>query len=189
MTTKKIASPQEAYNIVHGKGFTLGTLQTISVSENFTWAEVFTNRTMSEVQRAGMNIFQNAFLQAGRLEKIRAFLRQRFGPIAMDVSSWYRSTAANMVAKGATGSSHLLALATDFTVRGYESADGNRRIQAYLITMKDKIGYCLEITNGQWTHVDGRPAHIVFENLGKGQYRTWGIADMKAFMSKYGVPL
>lgn len=183
-----IVTPQQIYQYVHSPEFSVVALGKLMVSPHFSWGEVFTNRKMSEIRSASISIFHNAVQQAARMEKVRAYLGKKLGrEVFIDVSSWYRSPGANQAVGGATGSSHLVALATDFTVRGYADEKGNKFIQALLIPAKDSIGFCLEITNGKWTHVDGRPAHIVFENLGGNRYRTLNVVQMQDFIRKYGV--
>jgi zinc D-Ala-D-Ala carboxypeptidase len=177
-----IITPEAAFNLIRSPGFKLTDLKEVRVSEHFTWAEVFQHRSLSEVLRAGLVIFQNALIQAQKMERIREYLRGLLGEVVIVVSSWYRSTMINNMVGGAKGSQHLLGLAVDFTVPGHSPA----KIQALLIPQKDKIGFCLEITNGNWTHVDNRPSHIVFENLGKGQYKTLGVIEMQNFIRKYG---
>ena len=185
---RKIVSPQEAFNYCQGAGATIAGLSNVKVSENFTWAEVFTNRTILQTKQAGLKIFQNAKVQADLLEEIRQHLKNKMGAgVVMKVTSWYRPPAVNSAIKGAAkGSMHLQALATDFIVPGFGDVAGNRRVQALLIPVKDEIGFCLEITNGKWTHVDNRQSHIVFENKGNGAYPVWGLAHMKAFVRAYG---
>lgn len=183
-----IITPSAAYALVNSAGFELEKLKSVSVSENFTWREVFTNRTLNEVRAAGIEIFNNALRAAQRMEWVRAFLRQKIGkPIIIRVMSWYRSPAANSAAGGATKSQHLLALAVDFIVPGYADKRGNQFIQALLIQQKDIASFCLEITNGNWVHIDLRPERIAFENLGRGRYKVMKPAEILAFVKKYGV--
>lgn len=183
-----VTSPKAVFELIHSASFTLTMLKAHNVSEHFTWAEVFTNRTLLEVKQAPIVVLQNAVEHSKLLEKVRAYLREKLGEkTVIVIKSWWRSLAANATWGGAKKSQHLLAFAADFYVPGYESIESNKKIQALLIAMKDKIGFCLEITNGDWTHVDGRPARIVFENIGGGQYSTWGIAQMSKFMKRYGV--
>lgn len=181
----ELKTPLEAFNIVKTIS-SIDALKTIYVSPNFTWAEVFTNRSLAEAKAAPLKIFENALFQAGKLEKIRAYLRLKLGKgVSIIVTSWYRPSGANASVGGAKGSSHLTALATDFIIPGFGDVTGNRKIQALLIPMKDDIGFCLEITNGKWTHVDARSAHFVFENKGNGQYPVLGLEALKAFILKY----
>ena len=183
----KISNAQEAFNYCQGAGATMDGLKRLKISENFTWGEVFTNRTILQAKQAGLQIFRNAEIQAEKLEKIREYLKNKLGPgVVMIVTSWYRPPAANAKAGGARGSMHLQALATDFIVPGFGDVAGNRRVQAILIPVKDQIGFCLEITNGKWTHVDNRQSHIVFENKGNGQYPVRGLEWMKSFVRANG---
>jgi hypothetical protein len=187
MSPPAIVSPSVAYSIVHSLGFTLDKLKQIKVSENFTWAEVFHNRTLLDVKSARIEIYKNALATAGRLEAIRRFLRELTGrALVIHITSWYRSPAANAAAGGVNRSQHMLGLAADFVVPGYQGVRGNQYIQAHLIGLKDTVKFCLEITNGQWCHIDCRPSNIVFENKGGGQYPVLTLAQRNAFIHKYG---
>lgn len=182
-----VVSPIIAYSTVQHLGFDMSHLKRIKVSENFTWAEVFHNRTIADVKMAGIDIYHNALRTAGRLEAIRRFLRQQIGqPIVIQITSWYRSPIANAAVGGAKNSQHTLGLAADFIVPGFSDKRGNQYIQALLIGVKDSIKFCLEITNGTWTHVDCRPACFVFENKGGGQYPLMSVVQMTDFVRKYG---
>lgn len=183
----KISNAQEAFNYCQGAGATMDGLKKLKISENFTWGEVFTNRTILQAKQAGLQIFKNAVVMATKMERVREYLRNKLGQgVVIIVTSWYRSPAANAKAGGVSKSSHLSALAVDFIVPGFGDVAGNRRVQAILIPVKDQIGFCLEITNGKWTHVDNRQAHFVFENKGNGQYPVWSLEHMKTFVRAYG---
>lgn len=178
-----IITPIQAYDLVHRPEFRRETLKGRNVSENFGWLEVFANRSLAEVRGADKTIFINAFKQARIMELVRAHIRAHLKTDAIiQVISWYRSPAANAAAGGANRSSHLAALATDFVVPGIAPV----KVQAWLAGVKDSIGFCLEITNGNWTHVDARALRIVFENLGNGRYKTLTPAEILAFRRKHG---
>lgn len=185
---RTLTSAQQAYDWVHNPACHFERLKTLYVSENFTWAEVFTNRTMAQIRTASITIFQNAVKQAQRMETIRAYLRLKLGNVVIDVSSWWRPQSVNKNIKGAaTGSRHLLALATDFTVRGYATDAGNRKIQALLI--QHFITLSVEITQGNWTHADDRSG-VVFTPTknAKGDiigYRVLSQTERQQFIRRY----
>lgn len=182
-----LVNPIAAHTAVQLSSFNLDQLKKIKVSENFTWAEVFTNRSLYDIKTASLQIYINAQRTAERLEAIRRFLRQKTGkPIVLVITSWYRSPAANTAAGGVNGSQHTLALAADFIVPGYADKRGNQYIQALLIEQKDSIRFCLELTNGSWTHIDLRPSNLVFENKGNNNYPVLTFAQRNAFVAKYG---
>lgn len=178
----QILSPQQAHGYIHSAWFTAYTLKTYHISEHFTWAEVFHNRTLADMRSAGITIYQNALQQAQRMEKVRAYLSKKLKrDCPVTVISWWRSPMANSAVGGSNKSQHLLALATDFTVEGVKPS----LVQALLIPEKDRIGFCLEITNGNWTHIDGRPKHIVFVNAGGGAYPVMTLPQMQEFIRKH----
>ena len=186
---KALTSPQQAFDWVHNPACHFERLKTLYVSENFTWAEVFTNRTMAQIRTASLNIFQNAVKQAQRMETIRAYLKTKLGDtIVIDVSSWWRPSSVNSKIKGAaTGSRHLLALATDFTARGYATEAGNRKVQALLMLKFPLMS--IEITQGKWTHADDRNA-VVFtpKKDAKGDiidYRVLSQTERQQFIRRY----
>ncbi|MBY0451338.1 MAG: DUF882 domain-containing protein [Cyanobacteria bacterium] len=182
-------SPEAVFCCIHRNGFRPGQLSKMRITENFSWAEVFTNRTSDDIIATPESVFDSALRQAERLESVRNFLREKLTPRAIiQVTSWVRSPSSNANMGGAKQSQHLRGNATDFIVPGYESVTGNRKVQALLCTQKDSIGFCLEITRGAWTHIDGRPSHLVFENQGKGQYSVWSLPQMTAFARAYAVP-
>lgn len=155
---------EEAQALVLRPDFKPELLQGRLISENFTWADVFKNRTLLEIKNVGTAIFHNAVQQAALMEKIRAWLRERFDPNArIYVTCWWRSVEANRLAHGALNSQHLYALATDFIVPGYESIEGNQRVQGCLIAFKRTQAFSLEITGGNWTHADSREIAIAFQ--------------------------
>ena len=182
-------SPEVVFCSIHRSGFSPGQLRKMRISTNFSWAEVFTNRTVEEIIATPESVFNLALQQAKRLESIRDFLRKKLSPtVVIQVTSWVRSSLSNAKMGGAKQSQHLLGNATDFIVPGYESVTGNRKVQALLCTQKDNIGFCLEITRGAWTHIDGRTAHLVFENQGNGQYSVWSRSQITAFVRAYAFP-
>jgi hypothetical protein len=178
----EIVTPDKMFGTVRAEGFRMDKLNT-RITEHFTWAEVFHNRTLVEVQQAGLPIFKNGLTQARLMERIRVYLSQKLGHEAIIiVKSWFRSLAANRSAGGASRSSHLQALATDFSVVGYEGEAGNRYIQALLIPFVFPTCFCLELTGGPWTHADSRLLRYVFDN--KGRVLTG--AEQKAFVKQWG---
>jgi hypothetical protein len=176
-------SPEQAYSLSQHPNFKAADLDRYAVSEHFTWGDVFHERTTQEVRAAGKIIYLNAYRQAKLMERIRAYLRERFDAMAtLKVTSWYRSPAANAAAKGATKSLHLYGLATDFYVPGYQSVAGNRQVQAALLAFKGTARFCLEITGGEWTHADSRTAAFAFRR--DGHVLTG--AEEVAFIHQYG---
>lgn len=148
----------QAYAAIHAPGFNLKQLLRMPISENFTWAEVFTNRTLKEVKAAPKAIFNNAVRQAQLMELIRAEIRASLNKNAVcKVTSWYRTPAANRKNMGSPTSRHLFAEATDFFVPGFEGRAGNQKVQAVLMRVMHKLGFWLEVTDGAWTHADRRP--------------------------------
>ncbi len=147
---KVVIPPEEAYQIGKAKG--LKELSKFHVSDNFTWGEVFVNETEADFRTATLTIYKNAAKQAGTMEVVR----RTFGGKPVIVVSWYRSPEHNKRAKGAKGSYHLLGLATDFRVSGYEGVKGNRKVQDTLNKHPAMSKCGLEFTKGNWTHVDSR---------------------------------
>ncbi len=184
-----LTSAQQAFDWVHNPACHFERLKTLKISANFTWAEVFTGRTMEQIRTASLTIFQNAVQQAHRMETIRAYLVLKLGPnVVIDVSSWWRPQSVNKNIKGAaTGSRHLLALATDFTVRGYATEAGNRKVQALLMFKFPLMS--IEVTQGKWTHADDRNA-VVFtpKKDAKGDtigYRVLSQTERQQFIRRY----
>lgn len=145
----KIITPQQAYDLI--KSGWHGNLKDYKVSPNFNWGEVFTSCSRLEIFQCPRAYYNNALKQAQTMEKVRAI----FGK-PVTVTSWYRDKAHNEAVKGGSKSQHLLALATDFTVKGLESIEGNLTVQKKL----DKLDFMqtcgMEWTGGFWTHVDSR---------------------------------
>jgi len=146
------------------------------LSPHFRLAEFLHNGSMEGVTT-------DVILNLRKLANILELIREVFGkPII--ITSGFRTILHNAQIKGsAKGSQHLYGLAADFRIEGLSP----KFIQAKLAQLKDKIGFCLEITNGDWTHIDLRPEHIVFENLGGGKYKTLNVVGIKDFVRKYGV--
>ena len=182
----EIVAAETAYNRVHASDFTLEKLKNWRVSESFAWSEVFMHRSLWEIKSATLTVFHNAQKLTTVLEQIRDTLRQKLDPDAVMVcSSWWRSPAANTKAGGAKYSQHLIGSALDFYVPDYESINGNRRIQALLIPRLKAWGFCLEITDGKWTHVDDRNGAFAFDS----ESHVLTDAESKAFVRAYGGPV
>lgn len=145
----QIITAQAAYNLAAAGKF--DELQLSRVSENFTWAEVFTGEPDFEIKACGLSIFQNAVKQSQAMEQVRAV----YG-LPVHVHCWYRSPAHNTRVGGAKRSQHLLALATDFHIQGYESTAENLVVQKRLDPLPFMRACGLEFTGGSWTHVDSR---------------------------------
>ena len=80
----------------------LAALKAGHISENFTWAEVFSNCSDQEITHAPSDIFSNAVTQSVLMEKVRTFFGR---PII--VHAWYRDEAHNRRVGGAVKSQHL----------------------------------------------------------------------------------
>lgn len=145
----QILTAQAAYNLAMAGKFS--ELKAAKISEHFTWGEVFTGEADAEIKACGLVIFQNAVKQSGTMEHIRA---EFDAPV--HVHCWYRSPAHNARAGGAKRSQHLLALATDFHIEGYESTKGNLIVQKRLDLLPFMQTCGLEFTGGTWTHADSR---------------------------------
>jgi hypothetical protein len=172
------------YTRIQKREVSLSDLTSLQISDNFTWAEVFHNRGIDEIRSAPVGIYQNALVQARLMEIVRSQLRAKFIPNAsIQVSSWWRSPKANQAIGGAKKSQHLQALATDFVVPGLASVEGNKTVQASLLTMMRAIGFCLEITGGQWSHVDARRDCIAFRPDGS----VLTSQDEVLFIQRFGV--
>jgi hypothetical protein len=146
--SKPILTPLEAYKLVR-QGLVKTALDGY-VTNNFQWREVFTECTMGEVAGCHSQFYQNALIQAELMEKIRAY----FGNKPITVTSWYRDKAHNRRVNGATKSRHLVGLATDFEIKGFEGVSGNAKVQKMLDKLPWMANRGLEFTHGEWTHVD-----------------------------------
>lgn len=125
-----------------------------------------------------VDIIENLRKLAQKLELIREYL----GDVPIRITSGFRTAKHNMAIGGARQSQHMVGLAADFVVPGMS----DKYVQARLAQVKDKIGFCLEITNGKWTHIDLRSSNHVFENLGGGKYKTLNVVEIKDFIRKHG---
>lgn len=180
-----IITPEAAYKMAQSANFR--NFEREQVTEHFFWSEVFHNRPRFDIRSADVQIFKNGLKQAELMEQIRVYLRKKLDDKAcIKVTSWWRSPLVNTQQKGAKGSMHLQALATDFVVPGYEDKQGNRRVQALLVPYRMTLPFSIEITNGEWTHIDSRPARIVFENQGNGNYKVWNLQEEYAFVKACG---
>lgn len=199
MDTAAILSPEDMHKKIHATGFKFHDLKKYRVSKNFTWAEVFSNRTIDQVRGASELILTYAENQARRMEQVRTYLRTHLAPNAViTVTSWYRPPAVNSDVGGATSSRHLIALATDFVVPGFSGLAGNRKVQACLLqALQQKAigaGMSLEITGGypkqvgtgNWTHIDARDGGV-FAPTGGGWYKTLSPAEQKSFIERFAV--
>lgn len=145
-----IITPASAYSLIQ-----VGQYRQVlpfRLSENFWWSEVYTDTTPAELKAVPLAYYNNALLQAGIMEQVRAY----FDDLEISVHCWYRSLAHNKRVGGAAYSQHLKALATDFHLSGHATTADNRSVQDELAKqpfMKDKG---LEFTGGTWTHVDSR---------------------------------
>lgn len=185
-----IRPARQVFDSVQARGFQLEQMKQWRVSQHFTWAEVFTGRSLLHVKQAPLIIFENAAeRQAPLMERIRAYLREHLDEDAViRVTSWYRPPEVNQAIKGAASKSlHLRALATDFVVPGYESTAGNKKVQAVLLPQYKAMGFALEITNGSWTHADSRLEPIIFERKPNWTYVTWDERLIKHFLHAHGV--
>lgn len=145
----ELKTPKQIYDLVQSGWH--GNLSEYPISEHFTWGEVFTNCSRSDIQQCARSNFDNALKQAQLMEEIRAFLK-----VPIIVHCWYRSESHNERVGGAPHSYHKKALATDWHALGYESAARNLEIQKRLdnAPFMQKAG--LEFTGGTWTHSDSR---------------------------------
>ncbi len=146
-----IKPPGSAFDLIH-KG-QVGALLQFYITDHFGWDEVFANCSEREIRECPRAYLDNALKQAKVMEKVRLL----FGK-PIDVTSWYRDPDHNRRAKGATKSQHLLGLATDFTIRGLATKEGNKFVQEKLHTAEFMKFQGLEFTGGNWTHVDSRSA-------------------------------
>jgi len=147
-----------------------------NLSPHFALSEFLRGGSMEGVSS---DIIVNLRMLSKKLEQIRELL----GGHPITITSGFRTAAHNSSIKtAAKGSMHLYGLAADFVVSGLEPP----QVQAKLMAVKDKLGICVEITHGNWTHIDLRPSCIVFENLGNREYKTLSLAEIKEFIRKHG---
>ncbi|RRD91462.1 D-Ala-D-Ala carboxypeptidase family metallohydrolase [Conchiformibius steedae] len=142
------------------------------VTENFSWREMTRSQTAA---RRGIDNTPNAeqrkniLYTAQQLEKIRAYVAQKFGaPRVVMVSSGFRSLTLNRAIGGSTTSAHVHGLAADFDIQGLTSAQTAKIVKE----MKDKglIDYDQLILEYP-TRGDGAWVHIGFKAGGKGHRR------------------
>ena len=127
------------------------------VSKYFTWEEVFVNRSEEEIKSTTDKILKNAIEHALKMDIVRDYLG---APIT--VTSWYRSPSSNIRAGGAPKSIHMIGKATDFVIKALKPSE----VQKRLLDLYIKEEFVLEITNGNWTHVDTRGYAGVIERIG-----------------------
>jgi hypothetical protein len=123
------------------------SLKASRISPNFTWGEVFTNRS----QRQAMQYFKgnyayHAFTLAAALEQVRLF----FGNAPIRVSSWFRDPASNRASGGVTGSTHLTARGVDIKIAGHPPAWVQQQLNSWW-----PLG--LGLGSAEFTHLDLRP--------------------------------
>ncbi len=80
-------SAASAFALARKKDFT--TLKQSRISENFTWAEVFVNRTDAQIMACPRIVFNEVVKTAAELQK----LRKLTGPL--HIISWYRPNSVN----------------------------------------------------------------------------------------------
>lgn len=134
------------------------------VTENFSWREMTRSQTAA---RRGIDNTpnteqrKNIAYTAAQLEKIRAYVAQKFGePRAVIVSSGFRCLTLNRAIGGSTTSAHVYGLAADFDIQGLTSPQTAKIVKE----MKDKglIDYdqlILEYPkngNAAWVHIGFR---------------------------------
>lgn len=151
-----LLSPAKAYELAKNGQFL--ELKKYYISPNFTWGEVFTNCRNNEIGEFSLAVFNNAKRQSHTMEIIRGI----FGDRPIIVTSWVRSKKRNALVNGASNSRHLYGDGTDFEIVGYQSIQGNYKVQKILdpLPFMQKCG--LEYTGGRWTHVDSRGAYARF---------------------------
>lgn len=143
-----IIRPDEAFKLAQaGK---VAELLKSKISSNFSWGEVF-DEDLVYIATVPQSVFLNASKQANTMECVR----ELFGK-SIIVHCWYRTPEHNAQVGGAKNSQHLLGLATDFHVEGFEGVDGNRLVQKRLNVAPFMSLRGLEYTGGGWTHVDSR---------------------------------
>lgn len=181
-----IITAQTAFDMVRDPNFKLAHLETVKTADHFAWSEVFHGRTLAQIKASGLTVFKTAEAFAPKLELIREHLRYDLHQHAvMNPSSWYRPPAVNNAVGGAPSSRHLRGGAYDFSVPGFDGTAGNRIVQASILKVKKRIGVCLEITGGDWTHADDRIAAFAFWGKDKG-YRMMTPKEELDFIQKYG---
>lgn len=131
----------------------------MKLTDNFTLREVEYSHTAVYLgidNAAPHDVISNArrFAQA-----VLQPIRTKIG-LPFDISSWYRSPALNKAVGGATTSSHLSAMAVDFTIRGMTAQE---TFEAVLVALKDlRIPFDQLIvehntkTGARWVHLAWR---------------------------------
>lgn len=148
--TRQIYTPAEVFAMVQKQGFNPANLTELGVSANFTWAEVFTKRSLSDIRQAKLEHYENAARLAQRLQDVR----QQLGNRSITITSWWRDPASNARVGGARNSFHLRGMAADIQVMGMPPHIVQQRLDP---TWFGGLGY------GQsFTHLDTRPARARF---------------------------
>jgi uncharacterized protein YcbK (DUF882 family) len=118
--------------------------------KNFSWSEALF------LPKWGIHCFPNPSQAqsicdvAAQMETIRAF----FGNQPINVTSWIRPPAYNVLIGGAPQSAHMDGQAVDFQITGMNCDD----MRAKLLPMLATWNICMENKPGaDWVHIDTKP--------------------------------